>query len=45
MGQCFLGVYSNRVGKLEELQLGVVWKERVVEEIIKGGQIGQDPRD
>jgi hypothetical protein len=44
-GQRFLGVYSNRVGELEKLQLGVVWKARVIDEILEGGVRGQDPRD
>ncbi len=40
----FLGVYSGRIGnELEGLQLGVVWKGHVINEIIKGGQRGSWP--
>jgi hypothetical protein len=39
IGRAFLGVYSSRLGKDEFLaQLGVVWKARVIEEIIAQGQ-------
>lgn len=36
--QCFLGIYSGRLpGKTElEAQLGIVWKKRLIEEIIIG---------
>lgn len=38
----FLGVYSNRVGDdTLGAQLGVVWKAKVVEEIIAGAKLGQ----
>jgi len=44
-GQRFLGVYSSRIGdELEGFQLGEVWKERVINEIIEGGTRGNDPR-
>jgi hypothetical protein len=44
-GQRFLGVYSSRIGdELEGFQLGEVWKERVINEIIAGGTNGNDPR-
>ncbi len=34
----FLGIYSGRIGKGEiHAQLGIVWKERVIQEIIEGG--------
>ena len=37
----FLGVYSGRLGNGEMLaQLGIVWKARVIEEIIDGGKRG-----
>lgn len=38
-GRCFLGVYSGRNVGADELaaQLGIVWKGRVIEEIIEGG--------
>ena len=36
--QNFVGIYSGRIGadKEFEAQLGIIWKERVIEEIIKG---------
>lgn len=38
----FLGVYSGRIGEGEEnAQLGIVWKKRVIPEIISGGRVGQ----
>jgi len=44
-GQRFLGVYSSRIGdELEGFQLGEVWKERVINEIIEGDTKGNDPR-
>lgn len=37
----FLGVYSGRIGKGEEMaQLGIVWKKKVIDEIIEGNQKG-----
>ena len=40
----FLGVYSGRIGDDElGVQLGIVWKARVLEEIIVGQRIGQSP--
>ena len=37
----FLGVYSGRIGKGEiHAQLGIVWKEKVIEEIIDGQKAG-----
>lgn len=37
----FLGVYSGRIGKGEMMaQLGIVWKKKVIEEIIKGQSFG-----
>ena len=33
----FLGVYSGRIGNDElQAQLGIVWKKKVIEEIITG---------
>jgi hypothetical protein len=38
----FLGIYSGRIGKGEiHAQLGIVWKGKVIEEIIKGGKYGK----
>ena len=35
--QNFIGVYSGRIGKDEfQAQLGIVWKHKVIDEIIKG---------
>jgi len=43
-GDNFLGVYSGRVGDDElGVQLGIVWKGRVIDEIIKGGVAGKSP--
>lgn len=40
----FLGVYSGRIGSdLEGLQLGVVWKGHVINEIIRGGRRAKWP--
>jgi len=38
----FLGVYSGRIGTEDNLkaQLGIVWKESVIQEIIKGKKTG-----
>lgn len=37
----FLGIYSGRIGKGEiQAQLGIVWKGRVIKEIIEGGRKG-----
>ncbi len=37
----FLGVYSGRIGQSEiHAQLGIVWKGKVIDEIIEGGQFG-----
>ena len=37
----FLGVYSGRIGKDEnKAQLGIVWKEKVIQEIIDGKTYG-----
>jgi hypothetical protein len=37
----FIGVYSGRIGKDEsKAQLGIVWKARVIDEIISGGVRG-----
>lgn len=37
----FLGVYSGRIGKGEiHAQLGIVWKKKVIEEIITGKNFG-----
>ena len=37
----FLGIYSGRIGKGEfHAQLGIVWKKKVIEEIIDGQKIG-----
>jgi hypothetical protein len=42
--RCFLGVYSGRVGKGELMaQLGIVWKAKVVEEIVLGKVVGERP--
>lgn len=44
-GYKLLGVYSGRIGEDElGVQLGVVWKARVIDEIIEGGRRGTDPR-
>ena len=40
----FIGVYSGRMGRDElQAQLGIVWKARVVEEILQAKQIGRAP--
>ncbi|WP_375161860.1 trypsin-like peptidase domain-containing protein [Bradyrhizobium sp. RDT46] len=40
----FLGVYSGRIGDDPMgLQLGIVWKAAVVDEIIRGGRAGRSP--
>jgi trypsin-like peptidase len=40
----FLGVYSGRIGDDPMgLQLGIVWKASVIDEIVKGGLPGQPP--
>ena len=40
----FLGVYSGRVGKGELMaQLGIVWKAKVVEEIVLHKVVGERP--
>jgi hypothetical protein len=40
-GYCFLGIYSGRVGEDSFLaQLGVVWKEEAILDIIRAKQIG-----
>jgi hypothetical protein len=40
----FLGVYSGRIGDDPMgLQLGIVWKANVVDEIVKSGKLGQTP--
>lgn len=41
-GRRFVGIYSGRVGD-DQLgaQLGVVWKERAIVEVIRGGRRGQ----
>lgn len=37
----FLGVYSGRIGRGEDkAQLGIVWKEKVIQEIIEGNIYG-----
>jgi hypothetical protein len=37
----FLGVYSGRIGEGElKAQLGIVWKKKVIEEIITGEKLG-----
>ena len=37
----FLGVYSGRIGEGElKAQLGIVWKKKVIDEIIKGNKSG-----
>lgn len=37
----FLGIYSGRIGKGEiHAQLGIVWKQRVIKEIIEGKEKG-----
>jgi len=42
----FLGVYSGRLGDDPMgLQLGIVWKARLISEIIAGGQVGRLPWD
>ena len=42
----FLGVYSGRLGDDPMgLQLGIVWKARVISEIIAGGRTGRLPWD
>lgn len=42
----FLGVYSGRIGsELQGLQLGVIWKSRVIDEIIRGEKRGSWPWD
>jgi len=39
--QGFLGVYSGRIGKDDlQAQLGIVWKKKVIEEIIAGSIFG-----
>ena len=42
---CFLGVYSSRVGDLTGLHLGTVWKHSLINEIIEGGVKGKGPHD
>ena len=39
----FIGIYSGRLttGNSVDAQLGMVWKSRVIEEIINGGMRGQ----
>ncbi|KAA0075918.1 serine protease [Tardiphaga sp. P9-11] len=40
----FLGIYSGRIGDDEfGLQLGIVWKASVLDEIVGGGQPGKSP--
>jgi hypothetical protein len=40
----FLGVYSGRIGDDPMgLQLGVVWKASVLDDIVKNGKLGQSP--
>jgi hypothetical protein len=40
----FIGIYSGRIGDDElKAQLGIVWKARVVDEIIDGNTIGKPP--
>lgn len=42
--RCFVGVYSGRIGADElKAQLGIVWKDRVISEIINGGKRGSVP--
>jgi Trypsin-like peptidase domain len=41
-GYRFIGIYSGRVGDDPfQAQLGIVWKERVIQEIIQGNQKGK----
>jgi hypothetical protein len=41
VGKQFLGVYSGRLGDdVFQAQLGVVWKEQAIIEVIEGGKIG-----
>jgi len=40
----FVGIYSGRVGQGEfKAQLGIVWKQCVIDEIIKGNKHGANP--
>jgi hypothetical protein len=43
-GRMFVGIYSGRVNAEDEFkaQLGIVWKTRVIEEVILGECIGQN---
>lgn len=38
----FLGIYSGRIGSKDELQaqLGIVWKKKVIDEIVLGKVLG-----
>ena len=38
----FLGVYSGRyIGGLDEMQLGIVWKARLIEELVSNSAVGR----
>jgi hypothetical protein len=42
--ETFLGIYSGRIGDDPlGLQLGIVWKARVLDEIVKAGAVGKSP--
>jgi hypothetical protein len=42
----FIGLYSGRIGKDElKAQLGIVWKARVIEEIIDAKALGKAPHE
>lgn len=43
-GQRFIGVYSSREGDDEtKVQMGVVWKASVIDEIVHGATVGPNP--
>jgi hypothetical protein len=40
----FIGIYSGRIDReTEQAQLGIVWKARVINEIIDGAKLGKSP--
>lgn len=40
----FIGIYSGRIDReTEKAQLGIVWKPRVINEIIDGAKLGRSP--
>jgi hypothetical protein len=42
----FMGIYSGQIGKDElKAQLGIVWKARVIEEIIDAKALGKAPHE